>query len=265
MRLAAVIITGLLVSSSVSAQSVVFSTGGDNGFFTPFNATNAAAVRYGDSGWLGGPNSPPVALGLISLQLATFSNGTPVPSGTTDLELTINDGDPSGLVFGSGAELYRIVLKDVELPATDGSSATFFTVDVPLPAVRTAGGFNNVGWSVRCIGFQFAGSFGFQVGSCNAQFFGFFTNNASFFNGTSWSLFAFGPDTCSQIAQYAVTIFDVVAPDCPADLDGDGTIGGTDLTALLAAWGTASSDIDGDGNTGGTDLTALLAAWGPCA
>lgn len=257
-------IAALALSASASAQSIVFSTGSDNGFFTPFNSGNAATVKYGDSGWLGGPDAPPVALGTISLFLATFSNGTPVPAGSTDIELTINDGDPSGLVFGSGAELYRVVIKDVELPATDGTSGSYFSIDVPLPGVLTTGGFNNVGWSVRCIGFDFAGSFGFQVGTCTSQFNGFFTNNASFFNGASWSLFAFGPDTCNQIAQYSVTIFDTGATACPADLDADGNVGGTDLTALLAAWGTSSADIDGDGTTSGTDLTALLAAWGPC-
>lgn len=52
--------------------------------------------------------------------------------------------------------------------------------------------------------------------------------------------------------------------DCPADLDGDGIVGGTDLTTLLAAWGSPDADIDGDGNTSGTDLTTLLAGWGSC-
>ncbi|MBU3727777.1 MAG: hypothetical protein FGM37_00785 [Phycisphaerales bacterium] len=52
---------------------------------------------------------------------------------------------------------------------------------------------------------------------------------------------------------------------CPADYDGDGNVGGSDLTTLLAAWGTPVGDNDGDGNTSGTDLTVLLAAWGPCA
>lgn len=264
MRLTAACITALLVSASASAQSIVFSTGSDNGFFTPFNSGNAATVKYGDSGWLGGPDAPPVSLGTITLYLATFSSGFSAPSGTTDIELTINDGDPSGLVFGSGAELYRATIKDVPLPATDGSSASFFSVDVPLPGILTTGGFNDVGWSVRCIGYQFAGSFGFQVGTCNSQFYGFFTNNASFFNGSSWSLFSFGLDPCNQIAQYSVTIFDTGASTCPADLDGDGTVGGGDLTTLLAAWGSADADIDGDGTTSGSDLTSLLAAWGPC-
>lgn len=54
---------------------------------------------------------------------------------------------------------------------------------------------------------------------------------------------------------------------CPADLDADGTTGGSDLTILLAAWGSQSgpADINADGQVNGTDLAALLAAWGACA
>ena len=56
-------------------------------------------------------------------------------------------------------------------------------------------------------------------------------------------------------------------PDCPADLDGDGTVGGADLTMLLADWGQSGSpaDLDGNGTVGGADLTVLLGTWGqPC-
>ena len=57
-------------------------------------------------------------------------------------------------------------------------------------------------------------------------------------------------------------------PDCPADLDGDDTVGILDLLALLAAWGTdpgGPPDFDGDGTVGILDLLYLLANWGPCA
>lgn len=50
----------------------------------------------------------------------------------------------------------------------------------------------------------------------------------------------------------------------PADLDGDGVVGASDLTILLAAWGVCdgcATDIDGDGVVDGTDLTMLLASW----
>ncbi len=50
---------------------------------------------------------------------------------------------------------------------------------------------------------------------------------------------------------------------CTADLDGDGTVNGSDLTALLSNWGaTGSGDINCDGAVNGQDLAAILAAWG---
>ena len=53
---------------------------------------------------------------------------------------------------------------------------------------------------------------------------------------------------------------------CPADLDGNGEVGGSDLAVLLAAWGTSDpeADLSGDGGVGGDDLAILLAAWGDC-
>ncbi|MCZ6611253.1 MAG: hypothetical protein O6941_01350, partial [Planctomycetota bacterium] len=54
---------------------------------------------------------------------------------------------------------------------------------------------------------------------------------------------------------------------CPWDLDASGSVGITDLLALLAAWGTdpgGPPDFDGDGTVGIVDLLALLTNWGPC-
>ena len=55
------------------------------------------------------------------------------------------------------------------------------------------------------------------------------------------------------------------ASHCPADLNGDGVVGGADLGALLAGWGQPGpTDLDGNGITDGADLASLLAAWGAC-
>ncbi|MBT8484371.1 MAG: right-handed parallel beta-helix repeat-containing protein [Phycisphaerae bacterium] len=55
---------------------------------------------------------------------------------------------------------------------------------------------------------------------------------------------------------------------CGADLDGDGSIGFTDLLAILAAWGPCPvdcpEDLDATGDVGFTDLLRLLADWGDC-
>ena len=258
--LLAALVAALAPASAASAQ-VVFETGNDNGYFTPFNSANAGTVKYGDSGWLGsGPGSPGVPLGRMTLRLATFGGEVP---GSTDIEFTLNDGDPSGLVFGSGAVLYSTTIAGVELPAAFGTDPTYFDVVIPLPRVMTLGDYNNVGWSVKCRNFNYTGSFGFQVGICTSQAFGFYTNNASFNNGTSWSLFAFGADICTQIAQYSVVI---ERAQCTGDLDGSGVVDGADLGGLLGAWGTPGSpaDLDGDGTVGGADLGVLLGNWGTC-
>ena len=59
------------------------------------------------------------------------------------------------------------------------------------------------------------------------------------------------------------------ADDCSADLDGDGTIGGADLTRLLSSWGACEggceADLDGSDVVDGADLTRLLVDWGACS
>jgi len=55
------------------------------------------------------------------------------------------------------------------------------------------------------------------------------------------------------------------ANPCPADLNGDGTVGAADLTLVLSSWGgSGPADLDGDGFVGASDLTIVLSAWGAC-
>jgi len=53
---------------------------------------------------------------------------------------------------------------------------------------------------------------------------------------------------------------------CPGDTNGDGTIDGADLAAVLGAWSTTNqaADLNGDGVVNGADLAMLLGNWGPC-
>ena len=69
--------------------------------------------------------------------------------------------------------------------------------------------------------------------------------------------------TASQA--YGYTTSGCAAP-CPADLNGDGQVGGADLGALLGNWaGSGTGDLNGDGAVTGSDLGAMLGAWGACA
>jgi hypothetical protein len=51
------------------------------------------------------------------------------------------------------------------------------------------------------------------------------------------------------------------------DLDGDRSVGGSDLGALLGSWGACTAcpaDLNGDGQVNGADIGAMLGAWGTC-
>jgi hypothetical protein len=47
------------------------------------------------------------------------------------------------------------------------------------------------------------------------------------------------------------------------DLDGDGSVGASDIAILLNGWGSAgAADLNGDGVVNGADLATLLSNWG---
>ena len=66
----------------------------------------------------------------------------------------------------------------------------------------------------------------------------------------------------------ADTYTNVIVFSSPGDLDGDGTVGVSDLLILLGAWGPCAdcndcpADLDADGIVGIFDLLTLLANWG---
>jgi hypothetical protein len=168
------------VAVPASAQTVVFETGANNGFTSDFTSATFPGTRIGDSGWFGFGSDAPVLVTKITIGLAASSfSGT--AAGSTDIKVTLNNGDPSGLVFGSGAALYTTTLTNVSLPALIPGDVAYFDIEIPVPSVATLGGFNNVGFSVEPQGFSYGGALGMQTtGTPNNL--GFFTNVASQFN-----------------------------------------------------------------------------------
>lgn len=60
-------------------------------------------------------------------------------------------------------------------------------------------------------------------------------------------------------------------PDCPADIDRNGTVNSADLTAVINGWGACPltgvmciADVNNDGTVGTLDLLAVTNAWGDC-
>ena len=79
-----------------------------------------------------------------------------------------------------------------------------------------------------------------------------------------------------SVVEAGIDAFKLVAVDCGggsneclADIDGDNTVGGTDLAALLASWQNTGSDVaadlNDDGTVNGLDLAIVLAGWGLCS
>ena len=75
-------------------------------------------------------------------------------------------------------------------------------------------------------------------------------------------------DTFDGNARRAL-IIEYAAPGCPGDIDNDGMVSASDLSAMLGQWGTCPSsscaaDVDQDGQVSASDLGLLLGSWGTC-
>ena len=68
------------------------------------------------------------------------------------------------------------------------------------------------------------------------------------------------PDCCEEA---------IPCDPCPGDVTDGGTVDATDLSIILATWGTDGlgefdSDADNNGIVDGGDLALVLSGWGPC-
>ncbi|MHC5114753.1 MAG: hypothetical protein ACYTGP_10030 [Planctomycetota bacterium] len=62
-------------------------------------------------------------------------------------------------------------------------------------------------------------------------------------------------------------LVEIQPPPCPADLDGDGSVGFGDILQIIGAWGSCAccpEDLNGDGMVGFGDILEVIANWGPC-
>ncbi|MBL21455.1 MAG: hypothetical protein CMJ37_01225 [Phycisphaerae bacterium] len=81
-----------------------------------------------------------------------------------------------------------------------------------------------------------------------------------------WSIrLTHGYDAGIDDAWSGILTFGVLTDEspCPADLNGDGGVGFSDLSIILSSWLTSDGgDVNGDGETNFSDLSLVLSAWG---
>ncbi len=74
-----------------------------------------------------------------------------------------------------------------------------------------------------------------------------------------------GPLVCVARSTSMLVYGELPPSACPADFDGDGEVGGADISFVLSSWGDSPfGDLSGDGVTDGVDLATMLSAWGAC-
>lgn len=205
--------TAVVVAMSASmalADTEVFRSGNTTSYFLPFDSSTPAGTKFGDGYWTGnGGDAPLAGINSITLFLAVLNNtNDAILEGSTDLLFTFNNGDPSGLQFGPGNELFATTVAGVTLPLVAAPDTyEVLEVTIPLPGLTLAGGFNNWGFSLGVQNFNYAGVFGFQ-NSGEFNFLGSLTANASEFNPATnaWSLFAFGPSFPADVANFRAVL-----------------------------------------------------------
>jgi hypothetical protein len=83
----------------------------------------------------------------------------------------------------------------------------------------------------------------------------------------TWTIGDFDPASLDAADTPGAVNAGCIGDTCPWDIDGDNTVGFSDLTTLLGNWGPCvgcPADFDMDNTVGFSDLTALLGNWGIC-
>lgn len=135
------------------------------------------------------------------------------------------------------------------------------------------GGCTSGGYFPYSVGHRFTGTNGSQYRTVMAYTPGTriprFSSPTTIYQGTATGLVD-ERDNARSIQELRANFTAYRPCACVGDLDGDATVGASDLALLLSAWGVievggASYDYDGSGANDGGDLAALLANWGPCS
>ncbi len=173
---------------------------------------------------------------------------------------------------GNGTWHYEYAIQNIN----SHRSARSFSVPVPAGTIITNVGFKDIdyhsgdpfattNWTSNTTGGAVTWTGGDYAVSANSNALRFGTTYNFWFDATqpptdaTGTIGLFRPGT---LPTATLALQGPGAPSNPADLNGDGIVGGADLTILLSNWGgTGVGDVNNDGAIDGIDLAAMLAAW----
>ena len=193
-----------------------------------------------------------------------------VEKGTlTDLAIWLdpsNDGDPTDAVLVTLVE---------DIPAENPNTGEFNTIPVPLTPIGDAGDVFFVGARITHSNAEYPACIDLTPPSRRSSWFVSGGNLEELWNNQIPPTLI--DDDCCP-GNWLIRARRVGSDDdddngipdeceCPWDVDDDGSVGVSDLLALLASWGPCKgcpADFDGNDDVGVSDLLVLLANWGPC-
>ena len=124
---------------------------------------------------------------------------------------------------------------------------------------------NRTGGGASVIDFQSAGQVEFNDPTGRLAVGVLFDDGGQRFNGVTGTT---APESGGDASLFSGFYFEADTPDCvAADFDSNGTVDGTELGQLMAAWGLCPGcpeDLNGDGVVDGADMGLLFNVWGPC-
>lgn len=206
------------------------------------------------------------------------------PTFNTDVQLEYVDVPSDGRFIvghtvkdnGNGTWRYEYAVFNMNSDRAAGS----FSVPLPAGVTATNIGFKDIfyhsgdpydgtDWSVSTTGGVVRWSTVAYTTNANANALRFATMYNFWFDATSApadataTLGLFKPAGAGQPTSADCTLRAPSAAGVPFDLDGDGSVGASDLAILLGNWGASGAgDFDGNGVVNAADLSSLLANWG---
>lgn len=268
-------VPALVLASALHADTVTLNPVADNTLIQDATGAYSSGASYNVySGRVGGNGSGTFRRALIRFDCSAIPSGSTVTS--VQLRMYMSQGQGGTRIHAlhrmsaSWGEAGSFSFGGAGAPAQTGDATWIHRFAPGTPWTTPGGDFvqaASASQTISAIGWYVWGSNAALVAdvqswvSSPTQNFGWMLRGDESQERTAKRFDSRQSSNPSTKPQLIITFTPPVAN--PADINGDGSVNGVDLTALLGAWGTsnAAADIDDNGTVDGLDLAQLLAGW----